>query len=103
MGLFGSIVDRYYELQDRYIGEILEATGRDALVILCSDHGFKSDNDRPPNRDPRHGHAAGWHTPVGVLVMAGPVIVPGSEVGAASVLDITPTILALYGLPVARD
>lgn len=105
MELFGGIVDRYYELQDRYIGEILEATGRDALVILCSDHGFKSDNDRPPNSDPRigKGDAAGWHTPVGVLVMAGPEINVGSEVGAASVLDITPTILALYGLPVARD
>ena len=105
MELFGGIVDRYYELQDRYIGEILDATGRDALVILCSDHGFKSDNDRPPNSDPRigKGDAAGWHTPVGVLVMAGPDIGAGAELGAASVLDITPTILALYGLPVARD
>ncbi|HEY3175816.1 MAG TPA: tetratricopeptide repeat protein [Candidatus Polarisedimenticolia bacterium] len=105
MELFGTIVDRYYERQDRYIGEILDAAGKDAAIVLCSDHGFKSDTDRPPNSDARigKGDAAGWHTPLGILVMAGPEVNPGIELSAASVLDITPTVLALYGLPVARD
>jgi tetratricopeptide (TPR) repeat protein/predicted AlkP superfamily phosphohydrolase/phosphomutase len=103
--LFGTVVDRYYERQDRYIGEILDAVGKDATIILCSDHGFKSDNDRPPNSDPQIGKAdaAAWHTPIGVLVMAGPDIPRGVTLGAASVLDIVPTVLSLYGLPVARD
>ena len=105
MELFGAMVDRYYELQDTYIGEILEAAGKDATVILLSDHGFKSDSNRPIDSDPRidRGKAAEWHTPVGVLVMAGPDIRPGIELDAASVLDITPTILTLFGLPTARD
>ena len=105
MDLFGGIVDRYYEEQDRYLGEILERTGKDATVIVASDHGFKSGSDRPPHGDPRigKGDAADWHTPVGVLVMAGPDIRPGADLGAASVLDVAPTVLALYGLPAARD
>jgi tetratricopeptide (TPR) repeat protein len=103
--LFGAMVDRSYELQDRYIGEIVEAAGTDAVILVLSDHGFKSDANRPLDSDPRidRGRAAEWHTPVGVLALAGPGIRPGIDIGAASVLDIAPTVLALFGLPAARD
>jgi tetratricopeptide (TPR) repeat protein len=103
--LFGPAVDRYYAIQDTYIGEIVDAAGPDATFILCSDHGFKSDSNRPIDSDPRidRGRAAEWHTPVGVLVMAGPDVRPGVDLGAASVLDVAPTVLALFGLPAARD
>jgi len=105
MALFGGIVEKYYELQDRYLGEVLDLVGPEATVILVSDHGFKSDNNRPPHSDPRIGKAdaAEWHTPVGVLVMAGPGVRAGADIGAASILDITPTSLALFGLPPSRD
>ncbi len=103
--IFGEVVDRFYELQDRYIGEIVAAAGEDAVIVLVSDHGFKSGSDRPPRSDPRIGGpaAADWHTPVGVLVLAGPGIRAGFDLGAASVLDVAPTLIALYGLPVPRD
>jgi len=103
--LFGGVVDRYYEAQDRMIGEIVEDAGPDATIVLVSDHGFKSDSNRPIDSDPRidRGRAAEWHTPVGVFVAAGPGIKAGVDVGAASVLDIAPTLLALFGLPAARD
>ena len=103
--LFGAMVDRYYEAQDRYIGEIVEAAGPGAVILVLSDHGFKSDANRPLDSDPRIdlGRAAEWHTPVGVLLMAGPGIRAGIDMGAASVLDIAPTVLALFGLPAARD
>jgi tetratricopeptide (TPR) repeat protein len=103
--LFGAMVDRYYELQDRYIGEIVEDAGPGAVIVVLSDHGFKSDDNRPLDSDSRvdRGRAAEWHTPVGLLAIAGPGIRAGIDVGAASVLDITPTVLALFGLPAARD
>lgn len=105
MELFGGIVERYYERQDRFIGEIVELAGPDADIVIVSDHGFKSGANRPPNSDARigKGDAAYWHTPIGVLLLAGPDIRAGLDLGAASVLDITPTVLALFGLPVARD
>jgi tetratricopeptide (TPR) repeat protein len=103
--LFGAMVDRYYETQDRYLGEILHDAGEDATVIVVSDHGFKSGEDRPADSDPRidQGRAAEWHSPVGVLAIAGPDVRRGADLGAASILDIAPTILALLGLPAARD
>ncbi len=105
MELFGGIVDRYYERQDRFLGEIVQAAGNDCDFLVVSDHGFKSDNNRPPNSDStiEAGKAADWHTPVGVFVAAGPDFKVATELGAASVLDVAPTVLALFGMPVARD
>ncbi|HXH28404.1 MAG TPA: tetratricopeptide repeat protein, partial [Candidatus Polarisedimenticolia bacterium] len=102
---FGGVVDRYYERQDAYLGAIVEAAGPDATFIVVSDHGFKSAGNRPPHSDPRigRGNAADWHTPVGMMVMAGPGVRRGFDLGSASVLDVAPTVLALFGLPVARD
>jgi tetratricopeptide (TPR) repeat protein len=103
--LFGAMVDRYYETQDRYLGEIVRDAGDDATILVVSDHGFKSGEDRPADSDPRidRGRAAEWHSPVGVLAMAGPDVRRGFDLGAASILDVAPTILALLGLPAARD
>ncbi|MHB9156338.1 MAG: hypothetical protein ACYC5N_11750, partial [Endomicrobiales bacterium] len=39
----------------------------------------------------------------GIFIMAGPHVKRNEEVAFASVLDITPTILYLQGLPVAAD
>ncbi|HEV8376078.1 MAG TPA: tetratricopeptide repeat protein [Candidatus Polarisedimenticolia bacterium] len=105
MELLGGIVDRYYERQDRFLGEVIAAAGEDADILVVSDHGFKSGNNRPPNSDStiEKGKAAEWHSPVGIFVAAGPDLNSGVEISGASVLDIAPTILALYGLPVGRD
>ena len=105
MALFGMMVDRYYERQDRFIGEIVAAAGDDADIVIASDHGFKSDTNRPPNSDStiEQGKAADWHTPLGMLLLAGPDVRPGTTLNAASVLDVAPTVLTLFGLPVARD
>ncbi|HEX7078902.1 MAG TPA: hypothetical protein VF363_10810, partial [Candidatus Eisenbacteria bacterium] len=39
----------------------------------------------------------------GIIFMQGPGIRPGANISGATVLDMTPTILALYGLPTAAD
>lgn len=93
------IIPRYYERMDGIIGEILDLVDDDSTIILCSDHGF-----RGPHRTPGGLKLGIWmHRPIGVLVAAGPGIRPGGQVRDASVFDITPTLLALLGEPVARD
>ena len=101
---YGDVVDRYYEYTDTVLGELLSTMDDRTVVILCSDHGFRSGSNRPPS-DPRieRGGAADWHRRFGVLVLAGPGIRHGASLEDASVLDITPTVLALLGLPVAKD
>ncbi|MGH9750834.1 MAG: tetratricopeptide repeat protein [Candidatus Polarisedimenticolia bacterium] len=101
---FGRAVDEYYRHADELVGRLLEQAGEGTAVILCSDHGFRTGENRPLT-DPRigYGQAADWHRKYGVVVFHGPPFRRGHELAEASVLDITPTILALFGLPVGED
>jgi predicted AlkP superfamily phosphohydrolase/phosphomutase len=47
--------------------------------------------------------ASGVHHPDGIAIFCGPGVRPGGRVAQASVLDVTPTVLALLGMPVGRD
>lgn len=46
---------------------------------------------------------SGTHDELGILLMKGPGIKRGEKLNEASVLDITPTVLYIAGLPVAED
>ncbi|MFH1865814.1 MAG: alkaline phosphatase family protein [Candidatus Eisenbacteria bacterium] len=96
---FRGIVPGYYERVDALIGEILDSIDENSTVIVCSDHGF-----RGPLRT-REGIQLGilMHRDVGMLAARGPGIRKGAVLTSASVLDLTPTVLALLGEPVGRD
>ncbi len=101
---FRSIVDRYYETVDGYLGELLRDRGPEWTVLVVSDHGFATDEGRPRTTDSRigHGPAADWHRRFGVLVLSGARVRAGAKLDEASVHDIAPTLLALYGLSLPR-
>jgi tetratricopeptide (TPR) repeat protein len=101
---FGGVMEAVYENADRAIGRLLELVGPGWNVVVLSDHGFKHGEDRPAT-DSRvsKGQAADWHDRFGVLVLWGPDVRRGVRIDDASVLDVTPTILALYGLPKGAD
>lgn len=104
MRKFGGAMDAAYRHIDGVIGELMEAAGDDYCIILLSDHGFKTGASRPQSKPPpREPGAARWHRIQGMLMMWGPHIRPGVTLHGASVLDITPTVLALMGLPIAED
>lgn len=102
---FSGVVDRYYEETDRRLGRLLAEREDGWTVIVLSDHGFASGSDRPRSTDSRisHGAAADWHRRFGILVLAGPGVREGVVLDEASVLDIAPTVLALFGQPVPRS
>ncbi|MBI1853978.1 MAG: alkaline phosphatase family protein, partial [Planctomycetes bacterium] len=103
---FAGVVDEVYRRADRLLGEILDEVGPRAIVIVVSDHGFKSGDDRPagdPERDVDAKTAAEWHRPDGVICAAGPGVRAGYRIEGASILDVTPTLLYALDLAVARD
>ena len=54
--------------------------------------------------DVHHAHViTGWHRNQGILLAKGPGIKPGSQVYGSRLLDIAPTILHAFGLPVGND
>ncbi len=97
--LFGEVIPRYYEYMDSVLGELLELADENTTVIVTSDHGHSG----PKLRGERYVWGIPMHDPTGVFVIAGKDVVAARELGDVSVLDITPTILALLGLPVAED
>lgn len=88
------VVDRYYEYVDGLLGSLLGAAAPGTAVVLVSDHGWSY------RWGIRLGHD---HAPDGVIVLRGAGIAPGSATGPASVMDVTPTVLALLGLTPSRE
>jgi len=101
--LYHNVVSAAYELHDRMLGELVAAAGPDTVVILVSDHGFHPDHLRPSSIPDVPAGPAVEHRELGVLAMAGPGIRKGAALDGASVLDVTPTVLAICGLPVGED
>jgi Tfp pilus assembly protein PilF/predicted AlkP superfamily phosphohydrolase/phosphomutase len=101
---FGRAVEEYYRHADEIVGRLVEAAGSDTAIIICSDHGFRTGENRPLT-DSRigFGQAADWHRKYGVIILGGAPFRARHELNEASVLDITPTVLAVLGLPVAED
>ena len=91
---------RYHDLM---LGRLLDMAGEDTTVILISDHGFHPDHNRPVEIPAEPSGPAIEHSPYGIIVMKGPHIKKDELIFGASLLDITPTLLTLFGLPVAQD
>ncbi len=97
---FGGVPDRYYAHVDAWIGRVVaKLADRDTVVIL-SDHGFTWGKDRPPVASGAHtATAVWWHRPEGAFLAAGPAVRHTPSRQRIGVLDVTPILLALAGLP----
>jgi predicted AlkP superfamily pyrophosphatase or phosphodiesterase len=115
---FGGVIEDYYVYVDGIIGELALAAGPEASVVVVSDHGMQPMNRDAPfdPDDPLADVNSASHLrgEPGVFVAAGPLIAPRPIPAEAplaradlprigSVLDITPTLLTLLGIPVGRD
>jgi predicted AlkP superfamily phosphohydrolase/phosphomutase len=95
---YKDVIDSTYTNLDRMLGSLLSHLSDDYHVIIISDHGFGVED------------YGGWHgvghnlAPDGILMMKGPRFKSGAELNPkAAIQDVTPTILALLGIPVGDD
>ena len=101
--IYNRVVQSGYIYHDMLLGKLLEKAGSDTAVILISDHGFHSDHRRPRYVSIEPAGPAVEHRRHGIFVMKGPGIREDEIVFGAGLLDICPTILTLFGLPVGED
>ncbi len=101
--IFTGVVANAYRYHDLMLGRLLELAGPGCAAMVLSDHGFHSDDLLPDHIPAEPAGPAHEHRDFGVFVLAGPGVRAGQRVYAASVLDIAPTVLHLFGLPAARD
>ena len=118
----GRAIPNIYRHNDGVVGRLLDRVSPDTVVLLVSDHGFQAskrlpkpkltdDDFRERDRQQAEGDdggevavgQSGNHNLHGVLIAAGGPILKGAQPRKARIHDITPTVLALLGLPVAED
>lgn len=100
-------ITNYYEWFDEIVGELAAAAGPGANVVVVSDHGFHAEWTDAPHPLLLTGHHLDG--PPGVIIASGPAFVrqgnvdefvrSASIVPHGNVLAITPTLLALMGIP----
>ncbi|MCH7548430.1 MAG: alkaline phosphatase family protein [Candidatus Krumholzibacteriota bacterium] len=101
---YRNAVAEAYVIQDEILGEIMGRMDDRTILMVISDHGFKSGGSRLRNRpEIWAGNAAKWHRANGIIGFFGNGVRRGYEIQSASILDVTPTVLALQGLPRAAD
>ena len=100
------VLDAHLERVDGFLGYLLARMAPEDALVIVSDHGYGDNEGRKPiqrpsgeTMNPEH-----WHTLDGILLATGGPIRPGAGTDVhATVLDVAPTVLALLGLPLARD
>jgi len=92
--IYETAVADAYRASDEALGKILDAATGNFRVVVVSDHGFASYEDKTKQ--------VGAHNPDGIYMVWGPGIKPANG-QRTYIEDITPTLLYMLGLPVGQD
>ena len=101
--VFKDVVPGMYRFHDMMLERMVQLAGEDTTFIIVSDHGFQSGPQRLIEMPKFNTAPAIDHRQYGVLCMSGNNIKSDDRVYGATLLDITPTILSLFDLPVGKD
>ena len=101
--LYKQVVTGIYKLHDLFLCRLMQLAGPETAIVLVSDHGFHSDHLRPKFTPRVPAGITVWHRPQGVFIASGPGFKRDELVYGARLLDVAPTILHWFGLPVGAD
>jgi len=99
--MYQEVMTACYRFHDMMLEALLDLAGKDATILLVSDHGFHSGNQRKDIDGFKN--PTSWHRQQGIACVHGPGIKPQGTLQGASLLDVAPTILSLLGLPLGND
>ncbi|MDU8885766.1 alkaline phosphatase family protein [Yeosuana sp. MJ-SS3] len=92
-----------YRFQDMMLERTLELVDKDTTIIVLSDHGFESGHRRILKMPKYPAAPALEHRQFGIFVAAGPNIKKSEKVFGLGLIDIAPTILHMFNLPIGKD
>jgi hypothetical protein len=103
---YGRVLDDYYGYADSLVGDALASLDADDLLIVVSAFGMEplTVGKRLLERLVGDARFTGTHerAPDGFLMAFGAPVVAG-RLGRGAVVDVVPTLLYVFGLPLARD
>ncbi|QNJ96954.1 alkaline phosphatase family protein [Constantimarinum furrinae] len=92
-----------YRFQDMMLERTLDLIDDDTTVVIMSDHGFESGNKRILKMPKYPAAPALDHRQFGIFVASGPNIKKNEKIFGLGLIDVAPTILHHFGLPVGKD
>ena len=92
-----------YKYQDMMLERLIDLAGPDTNIIIMSDHGYESGNKRILKMPKYQAAPALEHRKFGIFVASGPDFKKGEKVYGLSLIDIAPTLLHMYDLPIGKD
>ncbi|RJP81443.1 MAG: hypothetical protein C4524_01780 [Candidatus Zixiibacteriota bacterium] len=106
---YRDLIANYYVYMDEVVASFMEVADSNTVFMIVSDHGFDDEmmvtghynHTKMPPPDATPDDLANLHP--GVLICAGPGIRENYRMDGTHVYDVTPTVLALLGLPPAED
>ena len=101
--IYHNVVNSAYRFQDMMLGRTLSMISDDTTVILMSDHGFESGHKRILEMPKLNAAPALDHRQFGIFVAMGPNIKKNEKIFGVSLIDIAPTILHHFNLPIGKD
>lgn len=101
--MYRQVVTGAYRLHDLMLQRLLQLAGPDTPTMLVSDHGFHSDHLRPKFTPQVPAGITVWHRPQGSFIASGPGFKKDELLFGARLLDVAPTVLHHFGLPVGAD
>lgn len=101
--IFKEAVTGAYMYQDMMLERKLQLIDKDTTVIVMSDHGFESGSKRILDMPKLQAAPSLEHRQFGMFVASGPNIKKNEKVFGMGLIDVAPTILHHYGMPIGRD
>lgn len=100
-GLYQNVIRGACRMLDQMLAKLVQAAGDNASVLVVSAHGVAR-HAPPPARDGADDNEA-WKSPYGIFAACGPGWAGDALVVGATVLDVAPTVLTWFGLPIGDD
>ncbi len=101
--IYKDVVTGAYRFQDMMLGRVLDLIDDDTTVIVMSDHGFESGTKRILKMPKVAAAPALDHRQFGIFVASGPNIKKNEKIFGLGLIDVAPTILHHFGLPIGKD
>lgn len=102
---YGDAVEAMYRYADDIVGQYMAALDARTTLVVLSDHGFELGalpDDPSKTRDMRRVSER-YHRLDGVLYLYGNRVKRGHRIEGATLVDVTPTVLALMGVSPGAD
>ncbi len=92
-----------YKIQDMMLERAMQLVDDSTTIIVMSDHGFESGQKRIVKMPKYPAAPALEHRQFGIFVAAGPNIKKNEKIFGLGLIDVTPTILHMFDLPIGKD